>query len=298
MRWQGRRQSTNVNDVRGQSGGGFGGGMGGFGRGGPFVVRRAGGGGIGMIIVVLIVAWLFGINPLDLLQGNGGSISLPGQTTSGTRSATDNDEVRQFVATVLADTEDTWKGIFQAAGEKYPEPTLTLYRDSYPSGCGQASASVGPFYCPNDQNLYIDLGFFDELRSRFGATGDFAIAYVVAHEVGHHVQNVMGILDQARSAGEQKGAGGLSVRTELQADCFAGIWAKHTQQEGILEEGDIGEAMSAAAAVGDDKLQKQGQGYVVPDSFTHGTSEQRQTWFRRGFDGGDIKRCDTFSGDV
>ena len=192
MRWQGRRQSTNVNDQRGS--GGFGGGMGGgLGRGGPFVVRRAGGGGIGVIIVVLIVAWFLGINPLELLSGN---MSAPTQQSGRVSQPGANDEARAFVATVLADTEDTWSEIFKAAGEDYPEPTLTLFSDSVASACGYASAATGPFYCPADRNLYIDLGFFEELQSRFGAPGDFAEAYVIAHEVGHHVQNVLGILPE------------------------------------------------------------------------------------------------------
>jgi predicted metalloprotease len=212
-----------------------------------------------------------------------------------------DDESRAFVATILADTEDTWTEIFKAAGKDYPQPKLTLFTDQISSACGLASSATGPFYCPEDQNVYIDLGFFSELKQRFGAPGDFAEAYVIAHEVGHHVQKVLGVLDKVHgmeAAASEGDANALSVRTELQADCLAGIWAKHTQQEGLLEEGDIGEAMNAAAAVGDDALQKETQGYVVPDSFTHGTSEQRQNWFRRGFDKGDIKGCDTFSGDV
>ena len=300
MRWQGRRQSTNVNDVRGSRGlgGRIGGGLGGMGRGGPFAVRRAGGGGIGAIIVILILAFVFGINPLDLLSGNVSPSVAPQSQISRTGVS---DEGRAFVATVLADTEDTWSEIFAATGEDYPEPTLTLFSDSVSSACGFASAATGPFYCPNDRNVYIDLGFFAELQQRFGAPGDFAQAYVIAHEVGHHVQNVLGILPdvhrQQRQLGEAE-ANALSVKTELQADCFAGVWANHTQQQGLLEAGDVEEALTAAAAVGDDTLQREGQGYVVPDSFTHGTSEQRATWFRRGFDEGDIKRCDTFSGDV
>jgi predicted metalloprotease len=294
MRWQGRRQSTNINDMRGQSGGG----LGGMGRGGPFVVRRAGGGGIGIILVVLVVSYFLGINPLDLLNGN---VSTVPSQQSQRMPAGQNDEARAFVATVLADTEDTWTEIFAAAGQTYPKPTLTLFTDSVSSACGFASAATGPFYCPNDRNLYIDLGFFDELQRRFGAPGDFAQAYVIAHEVGHHVQNVLGILpkvhEQEQSA-DEAAANALSVRTELQADCFAGVWAKHTQREGVLEPGDIDEALKAAAAVGDDTLQRANQGYVVPDSFTHGTSEQRASWFRRGFDKGDVKGCDTFSGDV
>ncbi len=296
MRWQGRRQSDNINDMRGDSGGL--GGLGGTGRGGPFAVRRAGGGGIGIIIVVLVASYFLGINPIDLLNGN--VSTTPSQQGQRTQAGV-NDESRAFVATVLADTEDTWTAVFKAAGKDYPKPTLTLFSDSVSSACGQASAATGPFYCPGDQNVYIDLGFFGELQQRFGAPGDFAEAYVIAHEVGHHVQNLLGILPDVHrkeAALDEAGANALSVRTELQADCFAGVWAKHTQQEGILEEGDIDEALTAAAAVGDDTLQKAGQGYVVPDSITHGTTQQRASWFRRGIDKGDINGCDTFSGDI
>ena len=304
MRWRGRRQSTNVRDVRGSGGlgGGLGGGMlgGALRRGG---IRRAGGGGIGTIIVILIVAWLLGINPLALLLGEGGITTGPapqGQQTGqpAGQQAGVTDEMRDFVATVLADTEDTWSAIFTAAGEDYPEPRLTLFTGSVQSACGQAGAATGPFYCPADRNLYIDLSFYDQLRSRFGAPGDFAQAYVLAHEVGHHVQNVLGTLDQVRSEQQRLGesqSNALQVRTELQADCFAGVWANHTQRQGLLEEGDIDEAINAAAAVGDDALQQQSQGYVVPDSFTHGSSEQRAEWFRRGLEGGDVSNCDTFS---
>ena len=294
MRWQGRRQSTNVRDVRG-SGGGLGGGLGGLGRGGPFAVRRAGGGGIGIIIVVLIVAYFLGINPLELLSGN---VSTGPSLQSQRTSTGVNDEGRAFVATVLADTEDTWSEIFSASGQDYPEPTLTLFSDSVNSACGFASAATGPFYCPSDRNVYIDLGFFAELQQRFGAPGDFAEAYVIAHEIGHHVQNVLGILPevhQRKAALGEAEANALSVKTELQADCFAGVWANHTQQKGLLEAGDVEEAMTAASAVGDDKLQQQGQGHVVPDSFTHGTSEQRATWFRRGLESGKVDSCDTFN---
>ena len=295
MRWQGRRQSTNVRDVRG-SGGGLGGGPGGgLGRGGPFAVRRAGGGGIGVIIVVLIVAYFLGINPLELLSGN---VSTGPSLQSQRTSTGVNDEGRAFVATVLADTEDTWSEIFSASGQDYPEPTLTLFSDQVNSACGFASAATGPFYCPGDRNVYIDLGFFADLQQRFGAPGDFAEAYVIAHEIGHHVQNVLGILPevhQRRAALGEAEANALPVKTELQADCFAGVWANHTQQKGLLEAGDVEEAMTAASAVGDDKLQQQGQGYVVPDSFTHGTSEQRATWFRRGLESGKVDSCDTFN---
>ena len=300
MQWRGRRQSTNIRDVR-NTGGGMGGSRGGFGgRGGPFAVRRAGGGGIGAIIVVLIIAWVFGINPLQLLTGEGSIGTSPQGQQVGNRAGV-NDEMRDFVATVLADTEDTWMQIFSAQGETYREPTLTLFSDSVDSACGFASAATGPFYCPSDQNLYIDLGFYDELRSRFGAPGDFAQAYVLAHEVGHHVQNVLGILPDVHQRQQGLGeaeANALSVRTELQADCFAGIWANRTEKTGMLDAGDIDEALTAATAIGDDTLQKQGQGYVVPDSFTHGTSEQRASWFKRGYEQGTVSACDAFKGEI
>lgn len=298
MRWRGRRQSTNIRDVRG-SGGGFRGGgrLGGLGRGGPFVLRRAGGGGIGMLIVFVIVAWLFGINPLELLTGGPISTGPAPQGQEVARNGT-TDEMRDFVATVLGDTEDTWQSIFEQAGEDYPEPTLTLFSGQVNSACGFASAATGPFYCPADQNLYIDLSFYDQLRRRFGAPGDFAQAYVLAHEVGHHVQNVLGVLPKVRRRQQQMSEGdanALSVRIELQADCLAGVWAHHTQRRGLLEEGDIDEAVTAAEAVGDDALQRQTQGRVVPDSFTHGTSEQRAEWFGRGLESGSIEGCDTFA---
>ncbi len=303
MRWQGRRQSENIRDVRGDggTGGGLGGGYGGgFGGRGPIRVGRAGGGGIGVIIVVLVVAYFLGINPLQLLSGD---LSGVGTQQSGQPIQSGaSDEMRDFVATVLADTEDAWTAILRdQKGKDYPKPTLTLFSGSVQSACGAASASAGPFYCPRDQNVYIDLNFYNELRTRFGAPGDFAEAYVLAHEVGHHVQNVLGTLTDvhAREARlSEADANALSVRTELQADCFAGIWANHTSGEGILEPGDIDEALTAAAAVGDDTLQQQAQGYVVPDSFTHGTSEQRASWFRRGYEKGKIDACDTFSGNI
>jgi len=297
MRWRGRRQSTNIRDVRG-SGGGFGGGFGGglpggLGRG--RVVRAGGGMGIGTIIVVLLLAWLLGINPLALLSGGpidmGGGQPAPQQTSAGRTGA--SDEMRDFVATVLADTEDTWSRIFDQAGQDYPEPTLTLFSGAVRSACGQASSATGPFYCPADQNLYIDLDFYNELRQRFGAPGDFAQAYVLAHEVGHHVQNVLGTLRQTLGQGNE-----MSIRTELQADCYAGVWAHHTNQKGLLEQGDVQEALTAAAAVGDDAIQERTQGYVVPESFNHGTSEQRAAWFQRGFESGRVDSCDTFSADI
>ncbi len=301
MRWQGRRQSENIRDMRGSGGfgGGLGGGLGGgYGRS-PIGVRHVSGGGIGVVIVILVVAYFLGINPLQLLSGDlsGVGTQQSGQPVQSGAS----DEMRAFVATVLADTEDAWTAILKGEGKDYPKPTLTLFSGSVQSACGTASAATGPFYCPGDQNVYIDLDFYNELRTRFGAPGDFAEAYVLAHEVGHHVQNVLGILPavhEREARLSKSAANALSVRTELQADCFAGVWAHHTEQEGILDPGDIDEALTAASAVGDDRLQQQGQGYVVPDSFTHGTSKQRASWFRRGYDKGTIEACDTFSGDI
>jgi predicted metalloprotease len=304
MRWRGRRQSGNIEDRRGQrSSGGFGG-LGGLGgrrvqvglpRG-----RRVGGGGLGIgtIVILLIVAWAFGINPLSLLGGGGSSSQLGPQVgTEVGQAGTPSDDGGQFVATVLADTEDTWNRIFSNAGETYREPTLVLFSDSTSSACGFASAATGPFYCPADQKVYIDLAFYDELRSRFEAPGDFAEAYVIAHEIGHHVQNILGILPKVNSARQRASeaeSNQLSIRVELQADCYAGIWANASERMGVVEDGDIDEALNAAAAVGDDAIQRRTQGYVVPESFNHGTSEQRARWFRRGYQTGSVDSCNTF----
>ncbi|CAD7038599.1 flagellar biosynthesis protein FlgM [Pseudorhizobium halotolerans] len=301
MEWRGRRQSSNVEDRRGA------GGRSPFGRGGMRIpvgrggVRRAGGGiGIGGIVLILIISWILGINPLTLLSG--GDIGLDGggyeQQTS---SAPADDEAAAFIRTVLAETEDTWNGIFQASGENYREPTLVLFSGQVQSACGFASAATGPFYCPGDQKVYLDTSFFQELKQKFGAAGDFAEAYVIAHEVGHHVQNLIGVLprfNQARQRMSEVEANRMSVRVELQADCFAGVWAKFTDQRGLLEQGDLEEALIAAQQIGDDTLQKRSQGYVVPESFNHGTSAQRMEWFRRGFESGDVNACDTFSADL
>nr|CAD6602539.1 flagellar biosynthesis protein FlgM [Rhizobium sp. Khangiran2] len=301
MEWRGRRQSSNVEDRRGA------GGRSPFGRGGMRIpvgrggVRRAGGGiGIGGIILILIISWILGINPLTLLSG--GDIGLDGggyeQQTS---SAPADDEAAAFIRTVLAETEDTWNGIFQASGENYREPTLVLFSGQVQSACGFASAATGPFYCPGDQKVYLDTSFFQELKQKFGAAGDFAEAYVIAHEVGHHVQNLIGVLprfNQARQRMSEVEANRMSVRVELQADCFAGVWAKFTDQRGLLEQGDLEEALNAAQQIGDDTLQKRSQGYVVPESFNHGTSAQRMEWFGRGFESGDVNACDTFSADL
>lgn len=301
MEWRGRRQSSNVEDRRGA------GGRSPFGRGGLRLpagrggVRRAGGGiGIGGIILILIISWILGINPLTLLSG--GDIGLDGggyeQQTS---RAPADDETAAFIRTVLAETEDTWNGIFQASGENYREPTLVLFSGQVQSACGFASAATGPFYCPGDQKVYLDTSFFQELKQKFGAAGDFAEAYVIAHEVGHHVQNLIGVLprfNQARQRMSEVEANRMSVRVELQADCFAGVWAKFTDQRGLLEQGDLEEALNAAQQIGDDTLQKRSQGYVVPESFNHGTSAQRMEWFGRGFESGDVNACDTFSADL
>ncbi|CDZ25369.1 neutral zinc metallopeptidase [Neorhizobium galegae] len=302
MEWKGRRQSDNVEDQRGASMGGSPLGRGGFripvGGGG----RRGGGLGIGGIIVILIICWITGINPLSLLSGELGmdGSGFEQQQTTGNRTPA-NDETTAFVRTVLAETEDTWNGIFQANGQKYQEPVLVLFSGQVNSACGFASSATGPFYCPGDQKLYLDTNFFKELEKRFEAAGDFAEAYVIAHEVGHHVQNLLGILpkfNQARQRMSEADANRMSVRVELQADCFAGVWGKFTQQKGILDKGDLEEALNAAQQIGDDTLQKRSQGYVVPESFNHGTSAQRARWFKRGFDTGDMKACDTFSGNV
>jgi predicted metalloprotease len=270
--------------------------------GGRIPIRGAGGGmGIGGIIILLIVGWLFGINPLELLSGGGGMGGAGGQQQSRTVDTSNSDEMTQFVSTVLAETEDTWKGIFQAEGESYQEPRMVLFSRQVQSACGSASSASGPFYCPGDQRVYLDTTFFQQLDQQFGASGDFAQAYVIAHEVGHHVQNLTGILprfNQMRQTMSQEEANRMSVRVELQADCFAGIWAHYTDQKGLLEAGDLEEALNAATQIGDDTLQKRTQGYVVPDSFNHGTSAQRRTWFQRGVQAGRLSDCDTFNNPV
>ncbi len=300
MQWRGRRQSDNIEDRRGMSSGGMGGG--GFRL--PTGGGRGGGIGIGGLVVILLISWALGINPLTLLSG--GDVSMDGgssnQQTTGTRpQGQSSDETTAFVRTVLAETEDTWGKIFSSAGETYEKPTLVLFAGQVRSACGNASSASGPFYCPVDRKVYLDTDFFRELDRRFGASGDFAQAYVIAHEVGHHVQNLTGVLPefnrQRQSMGETE-ANKMSVRVELQADCYAGIWGKSTQQKGILETGDLEEALNAAHQIGDDTLQKKSQGYVVPDSFNHGTSAQRAEWFKRGFDSGLLEDCDTFSANI
>jgi predicted metalloprotease len=286
MRWEGNRESSNVEDRRAGGGG----------------LRIGGGRGIGLgtIVIVLIAGWIFGINPLTLLNIFGGG-GLPEvavtEQAPGARPPAD-DQMAKFVSTVLADTEDVWGQLFRDAGSTYRDPKLVLFRGATRTACGVGQAAMGPFYCPMDQNVYIDLGFYDLLRTKLGAPGDFAQAYVIAHEVGHHVQNMMGVsekVDGMRGRVSEEQMNALSVRVELQADCFAGVWAHHAQQaRQILEQGDIEEAMNAAAQIGDDALQRRQQGYVVPDSFTHGTSAQRQTWFRRGLQSGRVADCNTF----
>ena len=250
------------------------------------------GGGIGSI-VLLILALFLGVDPGALLQGDVPSTSV---TQSPSGSVAQDDE-REFVSVVLADTEDTWREILGRMGRQYREPTLVLFTGSVQSACGMAGAAVGPFYCPSDQKLYLDLGFFRALRERFRAPGDFAQAYVIAHEVGHHVQTLLGITDTVAPARQRGGAqaNAASVRFELQADCLAGIWAHHARNaRDILEEGDLEEALNAASAIGDDRLQRQAQGRVAPETFTHGSSKQRVAWFARGFETGEVRQCDTF----
>jgi len=289
MLWRGRRESDNVDDVRGQR----------VSRGGVVGI-----GGTGLVIIVLF-ALLTGQNPLDLLGQIAAQQDTATTSSSGEpyRESASDRERRDFVSVVLADTEDVWHAVFRdQLGREYQEPRLVLFSGAIDSGCGFAQAAVGPFYCPPDRKVYIDLDFYDELQRRFGAPGDFAQAYVIAHEVGHHVQNLLGISAKVQDAQRRAGrdaANQLSVRLELQADCLAGVWARDTErQKQVLERGDLEEALGAAAAVGDDRIQKQTQGYVVPESFTHGSAAQRSRWFRQGFDSGSIDACDTFGGAI
>jgi predicted metalloprotease len=297
MLWRGGRRSSNIEDRRG--GGGFSGGLGGgFGGGG-----RIGGGGVKVgglgIVVILLVGYFFGVDPSALLsQIEGGGMGGVGyEQPAGSQPIPEDDEAAQFVSVVLADTEDTWSEIFKAAGETYQAPRLVLFRGRTSTACGTGAAAMGPFYCPGDSKVYIDLSFYDELKQRFQAPGDFAQAYVIAHEVGHHIQHLIGSTEEIGRAfgGNETGADSASVRIELQADCFAGVWAYHANQRKIVEPGDVDEALNAASAIGDDKLQEEGQGYVVPDSFTHGTSAQRVRWFKRGMENGDVNACDTLN---
>lgn len=279
MRWEGRRKSSNVDDRRGRSGGG------GFG-------GKAIGGGFGLILIIIFA--LLGGDPGALLGNN----QITNQEPVPYESSAEEQELADFVSVVLADTEDIWTNIFKDYGYDYKEPVLVLFTGSVESACGVAGSSTGPFYCPGDNKLYIDLSFYNELKEQFKAPGDFAMAYVVAHEVGHHVQTLLGVTDQLneiRGKVSQTEYNKFSVKFELQADYLAGVWANYVQGLGYLEKGDLEEALTAANAIGDDRIQKQGQGYVVPDSFTHGTSEQRMKWFNKGFQTGNLEEWDTFN---
>ncbi|WP_287158259.1 neutral zinc metallopeptidase [Euryhalocaulis sp.] len=295
VEWRNRRRSGNIEDRRGQR----------FSRGGgglallPLIFRIFGFRGLVFVVLIVGGVWLFGgdLQPvLNLLTGGGGqTVASQGEVPPG------QEEEAEFSAVILADTEDVWNQVFLEQGMDYPEPALVLFSDAVPSGCGFASAAVGPFYCPPDRKIFIDLTFFDELSGQLGASGDFAPAYVIAHEVGHHVQNVTGVLDRANAMKQrlsQTEANTVQVRVELQADCYAGVWAARADRmNGILEQGDIQEGLRAAAAVGDDTLQRRAQGRVTPDSFTHGSAEQRQRWFMAGYDSGAMDSCDTFAAE-
>jgi predicted metalloprotease len=288
MKWEGQRQSDNVEDRRGGGPAGRGGGL-------PIGGRGI---GVGTIVVALVAGWIFGINPLTvlgLLSGGGGGAPVVQQAPA--QRPPPQDREAAFVSTVLADTEDVWAALFKAAGSQYPAPRLVLFRGATPTACGTGESAMGPFYCPGDRKVYIDLDFFGTLRQRLGAPGDFAQAYVVAHEVGHHVQNVLGVTEKTealRQRSSRTQANAVSVRVELQADCLAGVWAHHSQRgKGWLEQGDLEEALNAASKIGDDTLQRQAQGRVVPESFTHGSSAQRMRWFQRGFSGGSVNQCNT-----
>jgi predicted metalloprotease len=306
MRWKGRRQSSNVEDRRAASPRALGGLRGTGGGGGllrllPVLLRVLGVKGTLFAAVAVGALLYFGGGDLGSLVGglDGGLQAPPGQTASEVTASPAEAELVEFVSVVLADTEDTWHGLFEAEGRRYEEPRLVLFRDAVESACGLGQAAMGPFYCPADRKVYLDLGFFDELGRRHGAPGDFAQAYVIAHEVGHHVQTLLGIsakVRELRQAVSTEESNRLSVRQELQADCFAGIWGHHADRSRrLLEEGDVDEALNAASAIGDDRLQRQGRGYVMPESFTHGTSAQRVRWFRVGLESGRLADCNTFA---
>ncbi len=297
MDWEKGRESGNVVEDEGGGGGGFGGGGGGMQFGGFHI-------GLGGLIVIVVVSLLFGKNPIEILSllsggGDGTTVQQEAPARSD-RPSTESDEPHRFVRSILGSTEDVWTAYFQAGNRRYVEPKLVLFNGRVSTACGNASEAMGPFYCPGDQLVYLDLSFFHEMDTKFHASGDFARAYVIAHEVGHHVQNLLGVMQQVNSQRQRgaamEGANGLSVRLELQADCFAGVWGNRSQaQLNWINEQDVAAALNAASSVGDDTLQKQARGYVVPDSFTHGSAAQRQQWFKAGFASGDIKSCDTFS---
>lgn len=285
MRFDDHRESDNVEDRRGGGGGGF----------------RLGGGrmGIGTIAIALVASYFLGINPLTVLNMlSGGGMPVVEQSAPAARRPPADDDTARFVAKVLASTEDTWHAAFRANGQRYQEPKLVLFSGVTPTACGTGQSAMGPFYCPGDQKVYIDLVFFRELKERFKAPGEFAQAYVIAHEVGHHVQNLLGIAEKVHATRQRVSkaeANALSVRMELQADCLAGVWGKHTDtMKNVLEPGDLEAALTAASAIGDDRLQQQAQGHIVPESFTHGSSAQRVRWFKRGFESGDMNQCNTF----
>src|SRR5688572_17637751 len=280
MQWRGRAGSTNVEDRRGA----------GMGRMGLPV-----GGGIGGIVLLLVLSALTGQNPLDMIGGLTETGGVPSSEAGGPPA---NDPQSEFIRVVLGDTETTFNQVFSERGADYQEPTLVLFTDATQSACGVGQAAMGPFYCPADRKVYLDLSFFQELDQRFGAPGDFAQAYVVAHEVGHHIQTLTGLSQRVSAARQQAGeaeANALSVRQELQADCYAGVWGNYASKKGLLDPGDVEEGLRAAAAIGDDRLQRQGQGRVVPESFTHGSSEQRVSWLKRGLESGRLESCDTFA---
>ena len=285
MKWEGNRESDNVEDARG---------------GGGFRVGGRSGIGLGTVAVALVAGWIFGINPLTILgalDGGGGASTVQQQQAPAAKPPP-ADALARFVSTVLADTEDVWREQFAQAGGSYRDPKLVLFRGAVPTACGQGASAMGPFYCPADQKVYIDLDFYETMRTRLGAPGDFAQAYVIAHEVGHHVQNLMGVTDKVdsmRGRVSEAQQNALSVRLELQADCLAGVWAHHADaQRQILEQGDVEEALNAASQIGDDALQRKSQGTIVPESFTHGTSAQRVAWFKRGLQTGSVQQCNTF----
>ena len=328
MRWRDQRESENVEDRR-DEGGGFGfpfpGGGVRFPSGGGSG-RQGGGIGIVGLLVILGLMLFFGVDPSVIMQGGGGpggdvstfpdirrlpqqrpdttNFPVPGQQGPPVQhpQTTSEDDLKRFVSVVLADTEDVWRDLLGRYGERYSDPKLVLFSGGVRSACGYGAAQMGPFYCPNDEKVYIDLDFYEDLKNRFGAPGDLAQAYVIAHEIGHHVQKLLGIADQVEALRgqrmSQRQANALPVRMELQADCFAGVWANHAQEsKNIIEPGDIEEALNAASAIGDDRIQKQTQGYVVPDAFTHGSSEQRVRWFKQGYQSGKLEDCDTFNAD-
>lgn len=287
MRWQGRRESDNVEDRRNNSSGPS------FGGGGGGGFRLPGGKGGIILLIVVVVASYYGVDLTSMLGGQ----PVPQQQSTQRSISPNDDEAAKFTRVILATTEDSWGEVFQKMGRTYQPPKMVMYRGSTRTGCGTGQSIMGPFYCPADSTVYIDLSFYDEMKSKLGADGDFAQGYVIAHEVGHHVQKLLGIEPKVRQLQQgvsQAEGNRLSVKMELQADCFAGVWGNSMQKQEVLDAGDLQEALNAAEAIGDDKLQQQSQGRVVPDSFTHGTSEQRYTWFKRGFDSGDPAQCNTF----